>query len=115
MLIEVDGDSARSEHHVLAMTRIRVDGVLTDFLVSSRIVDLLECRDGRWAIAWRRLRFDWSHELGPRPDRWLGGRLDPAELLFSAKFPDDPVYQPMSAAAGAEPRVGELLQAKETG
>lgn len=92
LLIEVDHDRARSEHYVLALTRVRVDSVVTDYLVSSRIIDDLQRIEDRWLIAGRRLRFDWSQELGPRPDRWLGGKLDPAKLLHSKNFPDDPVY-----------------------
>jgi SnoaL-like domain len=92
VLVDLDGDRARSEHYVLALTRVRVDGVVTDYLVSSRIVDDLERADGQWGIARRRLRFDWSQELGPRPASWLGGRLDPAQLLHSGKYPDDPIY-----------------------
>ena len=93
VLIEVDGDRALSEHYVLALTRVKsAEGAVADSLVASRIVDDLERRDGRWGIARRRLRFDWSHELGARPDRWLSGQLDPAALLHGEKFPDDPVY-----------------------
>lgn len=92
ILIEVDGDRARSEHYVLALTRVRVDSVVTDYLVSSRIIDDLQRIDGQWLIARRRLRFDWSQELGPRPEKWLGGQLDPAKLLHGSNYPDDPVY-----------------------
>jgi len=92
VLIEVHGDRARAEHYVLAMTRIKVDGVITDSLVASRIIDDLRRHDGRWAIARRRLRFDWSHDLGPQPARWVSGLHDPADLLHGAKFPHDPVY-----------------------
>jgi hypothetical protein len=49
-------------------------------------------REGRWAIARRRLRFDWAHDIGPRPEAWLYGTLDPATLLHSQKYPDDIVY-----------------------
>lgn len=98
VLIEIDGDRARSEHYVLAMTRARAgDGVVKDSLVASRIIDDLRREQGRWGIARRRLRFDWAHDLGPRPDAWLHGQLDPATLLHGAKFPDDPVYEPMEA------------------
>lgn len=94
LLIELDGDRATSEHYVLAMTRARADdGVVKDALIASRIIDDLERRDGRWGIARRRLRFDWAHDLGPRPERWLHGRLDPADLLHGGKFPHDPVYE----------------------
>jgi SnoaL-like domain len=92
ILIDIAGDQARSEHYVLAMTRVKVDGVVRDSLVASRIIDDLRRLDGRWLIARRRLRFDWSHELGPQPERWVSGRLDPADLLHGAKYPDDPIY-----------------------
>lgn len=93
ILIEVDGDRAVSEHYVLAMARARTaDGVVADSLIASRIIDDLERRDGRWGIARRRLRFDWAHDLGPRPERWLHGRLDPQNLLHGQHFPDDPIY-----------------------
>jgi SnoaL-like domain len=92
VLIDVDGDRALSEHYVLALTRVKAGGVVEDSLVSSRIIDDLERHDGRWLIARRRLRFDWSQALGPRPRLWVSGQLDPSQLLHSNKFPDDPVY-----------------------
>lgn len=100
LLVEVDGDRARAEHYVLAMTRSRADdGEVKDSLVASRIVDELRREDGRWGIARRRLRFDWAHDLGPRPQRWLFGRLDPEQLLHGAKYPDDIVYEPAGEPA----------------
>ncbi|SDJ41373.1 SnoaL-like domain-containing protein [Frankineae bacterium MT45] len=96
ILIDVDGDCARSEHYVLAMTRVRAaDGTVSDSLVASRIIDNLERRDGEWGITRRRLRFDWAQDLGPRPTRWVHGQLDPANLLHGQKFPDDIVYEPL--------------------
>jgi hypothetical protein len=92
VLIEVTGDAARSEHYVLALTRVKADGVVSDGLVATRIVDDLARHEGRWAIARRRLRFDWAHDIGPRPDAWLYGALDPGTLLHSQKYPDDIVY-----------------------
>jgi hypothetical protein len=93
VLIDLDGDRAVSEHYVLAMTRLKVDGVVSDSLVATRIVDDLERRAGRWGIARRRLRFDWVHDIGPRPQVWLYGLRDPATLVHSAKYPDDIVYE----------------------
>ncbi|MET3807738.1 3-phenylpropionate/cinnamic acid dioxygenase small subunit [Nakamurella sp. UYEF19] len=104
--VDLDGDLAVSEHYVLALTRVKVDGVVTDYLVASRIIDELRREHGRWGIERRRLRFDWSQELGPRPERWLGGRLDPAELLHGGKFPDDPVYEALSAHTGSAGGIG---------
>ena len=99
VIVDVAGDSALSEHYVLAMTRARADdGVVKDSLIASRIIDDLERVEGRWAIARRRLRFDWTQDLAPRPERWLWGRLDPADLLHGAKFPDDPIYEGITTA-----------------
>jgi hypothetical protein len=93
VLIELSGDAATSEHYVLALTRVKADGVVSDSLVATRIVDDLARADGRWAITRRRLRFDWAHDVGPRPEAWVSGTLDPAALLHSAKYPDDIVYE----------------------
>jgi hypothetical protein len=60
-------------------------------------VDRFERRDGRWAIATRRVVLDWEHQLGPRPlppapDRWVRGSRDgsdPAAVLtdrFRARY-----------------------------
>jgi ketosteroid isomerase-like protein len=92
VLIDLYGDQARSEHYVLALTRLKADGVVSDSLVATRIVDDLRRQDGRWGIARRRLRFDWVHDIGPRPATWLYGQRDPTTLLQSAKYPDDIVY-----------------------
>ena len=92
VLIDVEQDHARSEHYVLALTRVKASGVVADHLVASRIIDDLQRTADGWRIARRRLRFDWSQKLGPRPDSWLDGRLDPTELLHGSKFPDDPIY-----------------------
>lgn len=92
VLIDLDGDAARSEHYVLALTRLRADGVVSDSLVATRIIDDLRRVDGRWGIARRRLRFDWVHDIGPRPATWLYGLRDPATLLHSGKYPDDILY-----------------------
>ena len=93
VLIDVAGDEARSEHYVLALTRAKADGVVRDSLVATRIIDELVRYEGRWAIARRRLRFEWAHDLGPRSQAWVSGTLDPATLLHGAKFPDDIVYE----------------------
>lgn len=92
LLIELARDTAVAEHYVLAMTRVRFEGVVSDSLVASRIIDDLERSVGSWRIRRRRLRFDWSHDLGPRPTTWLYGQLDPGRLLHGAKYPHDPVY-----------------------
>ncbi len=101
LLIEVEGDDAFSEHYVLALTRVKADGVVSDSFVASRIIDNLVRVDGHWAISRRRLRFDWVHDIGPRPDSWVYGTLDPAKLLHGGKFPDDIVYEGVAVTSPA--------------
>lgn len=99
LLIELDGDDAFSEHYVLALTRVKVDGTVSDSLVATRIMDNLVRVESGWAIARRRLRFDWVHDVGARPESWVYGTLDPANLLHGAKFPDDIVFEGVHAGA----------------
>jgi hypothetical protein len=99
LLIEVDGDDALAEHYVLAMTRVKSDGVVSDSFVASRIIDNLVRHEGRWGIARRRLRFDWVHDIGPRPELWVYGTLDPAALLHGSKFPEDIVFEGVRTGA----------------
>ncbi len=61
-LVEVDGDTACAEHYTLATHRIAADdaGPERDLVTAVRYVDRLECREGDWRIARRRLVFDWG-------------------------------------------------------
>ena len=88
-LVEVEGDTAWAEHCTLATHRIAADeaGPERDFITAVRYVDRLECRDGDWRIAKRRLVFDW-------------GRIDPVgDLRYEPKSVPgrrdrtDPSYQ----------------------
>jgi hypothetical protein len=65
---EITGDSAHAESYVLFFVRM-TDGK-TVGAGGGRYIDKLERRDGRWAIAVRRLLMDWSY-LVPY-DAWLG-------------------------------------------
>src|SRR5262249_25684446 len=58
ILIAVDGDRAVSESYVIAMLWKTNDaGVLTKMQAVGRYADRWSCRDGRWAIDHRRVRF----------------------------------------------------------
>lgn len=98
VLIDVDpaGRSARAESYVLAFARARRhDGGIGDSLTAARLIDDLRNEGGRWGIAHRTLRFDWNHDMD-RTEGWVFGLMaaDPGALKRSAKFPEDPVYQP---------------------
>jgi hypothetical protein len=50
MLIQLDGDTARSETYVHATLRFNQDGVIRQASVFGRYLDRWSKRDGRWAI-----------------------------------------------------------------
>jgi ketosteroid isomerase-like protein len=93
VLIELDGDTAQAESHILAFARLKKDGEKFDTLTLARAVDRFERRDGRWAIAARRMAWEWHHEM-PMAETWGRGLIapDPAVLVRGRKRPDDLVY-----------------------
>jgi hypothetical protein len=61
VLIELDGDTARSEAQVVAtLVRRETDPLLAD-VVGARCLDRLSCRDGEWRIDERPVVLDWHH------------------------------------------------------
>jgi len=94
VLIEVDGDVARAESYIMTFSR-RDQGVDDPFdsLTMARVIDRFERRDGRWAIAHRRLAWEWNHEM-PLKESWGRGAIasDPDALTRGAKKPDDILY-----------------------
>jgi hypothetical protein len=73
-LVEVSGETAWAEHYAVATHRIAADaeGPERDFVTAVRYVDQLECRDGDWRIARRKLVFDWAR-IDPIGDRRYDG------------------------------------------
>ena len=66
------------------------DSGLPDILVGGRFLDRFECRSGRWAIAERRLAFDYSRmrpSTAKMWDSWPEG-----ELLLGRPDRSDPLY-----------------------
>ncbi|MDX6741166.1 nuclear transport factor 2 family protein [Actinocorallia sp. A-T 12471] len=93
VLIDLDGDTASVESYVVTFSAVRTaDGRGSSF-VGARLLDRFERRDGRWGIAHRALRWEWSHDA-PAAETWLFGMLvgDTADLKRGGKFPSDPVY-----------------------
>jgi 3-phenylpropionate/cinnamic acid dioxygenase small subunit len=62
VLIELDGDSARSESYVVTYHRSAKSetGPGQDFTLAGRYVDKLDKRDGRWAIGERVCVWSWA-------------------------------------------------------
>ncbi len=93
VLIELDGDRARAESYILTFSRR--DGIEDPFdsLTMARVIDRFEKREGRWAIAHRRLAWEWNHEM-PLKESWGRGAIapDPDKLVRGGKKPDDLLY-----------------------
>jgi len=89
-----DETAARVEAYILTFARIKKDGEKFDTLTLARTVDRFERRDGRWAIAARRMSFEWNHDM-PMRETWGRGVIapDPARLVRGGKMPADLVYQ----------------------
>ena len=90
VLVELDGDTARSEAYYIAVHTHEPDGVLTQDTVYGRYIDRFERRDGRWAIAHRAVVIDSYNSDAVRPwrlysdlSRMLRGRRDRDDLAYS--------------------------------
>ena len=90
-LIELDGDSARTESYYTAYHRVRVGPMeWKDEFLSGRFLDRFECRNGEWRIIARQAPIDWFRvEAGQDPEEkgfrnrpYGGGPSDPSFRLF---------------------------------
>jgi hypothetical protein len=85
VLIDVAGDEAFGEVYFNAYHKVRVDAGFEDIIIAGRYLDRYEKRDGKWKMAYRSERVDWSR-TGPcgdsyfelAPDCLRGARLDDA-------------------------------------
>ncbi|MCB1691088.1 MAG: nuclear transport factor 2 family protein [Halioglobus sp.] len=66
-LITLDGDRANSETYVYA--RHLLLGAEQELAFAGRYLDQLECRDGQWKIAHRRVVMDWCHRVAVDDER----------------------------------------------
>jgi len=102
VLIEfTSADRATVEAYILTFARMKKDGEKFDTLTLARTVDRFERRGGTWAIAARRMCWEWNHEM-PFAETWGRGLIaaDAAALVRGAKRPQDILY---SDPAGTQP------------
>ncbi len=95
VLVEFEtAERARVEAYILTFARMKKDGETFDTLTLARCVDRFERRAGRWAIAARRLCWEWHHEM-PMRESWGRGLIapDPSVLVRGRKRPDDILYK----------------------
>lgn len=88
--VEIIGSEAWAEHYTVATHRLVADehGPLRDFVTAVRYIDRMECRDGDWRIAARKLVLDWTRtdpvkDAPPDPEvaRGTRDRSDPSYSL----------------------------------
>jgi uncharacterized protein (DUF2126 family) len=102
VLIDIDGDSARSESCFNALHQSRDEhGVLTDEMIRGRYLDRFEKGPGGWKIRRRVVVWDWSRVqpsgdtwfdmVRKRPgvdDRFIFGRRDRQDMVYTDTLPD---------------------------
>ncbi len=72
--IELDGDSAKAETHVVSYHRIDMGAGDQDTCIGGRYLDTMEQRDGDWRIRDRVMLYDWYSEWGDAID-WSRGLM----------------------------------------
>lgn len=98
-LIERSGDVAQVESYLYNPLAPRDPaGDLPDIVVGGRFVDRFELRDGRWAIAERRLVFDYSNMRPPTAKMWEAWPEE--DVLIGQPNADDPLYDGKSVYDG---------------
>jgi 3-phenylpropionate/cinnamic acid dioxygenase small subunit len=88
-LVEVDGDTAWAEHYLVASHRWPLDdkGDTRDLTAAVRYIDRMECIDGEWRIARRKMVLDWQRvEPVTGVDLTkVGGRRDRSDPSYAGR------------------------------
>ena len=79
--IELQGDSARVETHVVSYHRVDMGAGDRDTCIGGRYLDVMAKRGGEWRIADRTMLYDWYQDWGEAID-WSQGVMG---LPFSAE------------------------------
>jgi hypothetical protein len=94
VLIEIDGDVARSESYLVSIVRLQHEARAFDWTLAGRYVDRFERRNGAWRIAQRTVVYDHERfdEVMPAPDGLPQARyIDRA--VRGKRGPDDFSYE----------------------
>ncbi|MDE8654530.1 nuclear transport factor 2 family protein [Novosphingobium sp. H3SJ31-1] len=70
--IELAGDSAKAETHVISYHRVDMGAGDRDTCIGGRYLDTMARRDGEWRIADRVMLYDWYQDWGAAID-WAEG------------------------------------------
>jgi hypothetical protein len=94
ILVETNGDAARSESYFLAYHAAPAEEGITNVIAAGRYLDKFERRNGAWKIIHRHAVYDWNW-IAPATDAWADpavaaiiqrgqrGGADPSYLHFS--------------------------------
>jgi hypothetical protein len=80
-VIELSGNSARAETHVISYHRVNMGAGERDTCIGGRYLDRMEKRGGEWRIAQRSMLYDWFQDWGAAID-WSKGVMG---MPFSAE------------------------------
>jgi 3-phenylpropionate/cinnamic acid dioxygenase small subunit len=100
VLIDLHGDEADVESYHIAVVVRDEDSGQTQSRVGGRYVDKFARRDGRWAIAERRVVFDWSRVDPASAAYWDLMGLDETKLLRGRFGAEDPLYSHLGVTRG---------------
>ncbi|MEO5586992.1 MAG: nuclear transport factor 2 family protein [Novosphingobium sp.] len=70
--IELAGDQAKAETHVISYHRVEMPGGERDTCIGGRYLDTFARREGEWRIADRVMLYDWEQDWGVAAD-WPKG------------------------------------------
>ncbi|WP_313802517.1 nuclear transport factor 2 family protein [Sphingobium sp.] len=82
LAIEIVGERAVAHSRLMISQRVSLDGIACDVECRGRFIDLLECRDGRWAIVLRHPAYDRDRIVA-----CSGQVLPPLDPERLARFP----------------------------
>jgi 3-phenylpropionate/cinnamic acid dioxygenase small subunit len=100
ILIDLADDEADVESYHIAVVVRDEDSGQTQSRIGGRYLDKFAYRDGRWAIAERRVVFDWSRVDPASAAYWDLAGLDEAKLLKGRFGADDPLYRHLGITRG---------------
>ena len=87
VIIELDGDLARTESYVTAALRLNDDGELKQITVGGRYLDRWSRRDGRWGIDRRDYVQDFDDIRSVTATAVLGrGQRDKSDLSYAVLY-----------------------------
>jgi SnoaL-like domain len=70
--IELDGDSAKAETHVVSYHRVEMGEGERDTCIGGRYLDVFTHGENGWRVAERTMLYDWYQDWGPSID-WAQG------------------------------------------